>query len=333
LFKFIELLFLIIGFLKDRRDKKMTEFKLNLPVKVGLLLVALSWFTFTAYEFLVNIINGGGTRAGFWIFFTDTASCFGLGLRTAAGLIAVVTVAAFLFKEKIAVPEVLLSLKWIILLEAGYNLITFLPSAVWVTFVPIKGLDFFATFMDWTAPCWVEAIAIPAVLAVLILKLSPSKPIKGAIKWAFITAAVYLVGFWLNNTGNWIGAIVTRGNQYLTAEPLNIFSFIVTAVGLLAITIYAAYAAKKVTRETFNQWHAIRMAGIVISALGLYYFGTYLQYILFGNVGGWSSWNAWFLGHNVDLWIMTLPILGLPLLFYGEKSSKNPPPIQNAVSV
>jgi hypothetical protein len=306
----------------------MTEFKLNLPIKVGLLLVTLSWFTFTAYEFIVNLINGGGPRSGFWIFFTDTASGFGLGLRAAAGLIAVVTVAAFLFKEKIVVPEVLLSLKWVILLEAGYNLVTFLPSAIWAIY-PGQFFNNFSIsiFMEWTAPCWVEAIAIPAVLAVLILKISPSKPIKGAIKWAFITAVVYLVGFWLNNTGNWIGATITRGNQYLTAEPLNIFSFLVTAVGLLAITVYAAYAAKKVTRESFNQWHAIRMAGIVISALGLYYFGTYLQYILFGNVGGWSSWNAWFLGHNVDLWVMALPLLGLPLLFYGGKSEETISPI------
>jgi hypothetical protein len=84
---------------------------------------------------------------------------------------------------------------------------------------------------------------------------------------------------------------------------------------------------KKVTRQDFNQWNAIRIAGVVISALGLYYFGTYLQYILFGNVGGWSSWNAWFLGHNVDLWVMSLPLVGLPLLFYGGKSEETTPPI------
>jgi hypothetical protein len=332
LFKFIELLFLINGFLKEK-GQKMTEFKLNLPVKVGLLLVVLSWFTFTAYEFIVNIINGGGTRAGFWIFFTDTASCFGLGLRTAAGLIAVVTVVAFLFKEKLAVPEVILSLKWVLLLEAGYNLITFLPSAVWATFVPLSGLDTLSTFMDWTAPCWVEAIAIPAVLAVLLVKMSPNKPAKAAIKWAFVAAAVYILAFWLNNFGNWIGAIASRGNQYLTAEPLNIFSFLVTAVGLFALLVYTVYVARKSGQESFNQWHAIKLAGIIISALGLYYFGTYLQYILFGNVGGWSSWNAWFLGHNVDLWVMTLPLVGLPLLFYGEKPEKNVAPSQNVVSV
>ncbi|MCW4023705.1 MAG: hypothetical protein NWF01_01550 [Candidatus Bathyarchaeota archaeon] len=307
----------------------MTGVKLNLPVKLGLLLVALSYFTFTIYEFLINIIHGGGPSWGFWIYVTDTASAFGLGLRVAAGLIAVVTVVAFLFREKIAVPEVLLSLKWLLLFEAGYNLVTFFPSTVWAVLQAQNFGDPYAVFMYWTLPCAVESIAIPAALAVLILKISPNKPAKNAIRWAFIAGAVYLFGFWVNNFGNWIGAVIERGNQYLIAEPLNIFSFAVTAVGLLTLTIYSAVMAKRATREDFV---AVRAAAVILIGLGLYYFGTYLQWIVFGNVGGWSMWNAWFLGHNVDLWIMMLPILGLPLLFYSEKTQTTTKPSQTSAA-
>ena len=29
----------------------------------------------------------------------------------------------------------------------------------------------------------------------------------------------------------------------------------------------------------------------------------------------WSTWYAWFLGHNLDLWFLSLPLVGLPLIF------------------
>ena len=33
----------------------------------------------------------------------------------------------------------------------------------------------------------------------------------------------------------------------------------------------------------------------------------------------WSGWYAWFLGHNMDLWALSLPLFGLPLLFHQKR--------------
>jgi hypothetical protein len=39
------------------------------------------------------------------------------------------------------------------------------------------------------------------------------------------------------------------------------------------------------------------------------------MWVFFGSVGGWGAWYQWFLGHNLDLWVLSLPLVGVPLLF------------------
>jgi hypothetical protein len=84
---------------------------------------------------------------------------------------------------------------------------------------------------------------------------------------------------------------------------------------LLTLTVYGGYFARK----SFNadSWRQLDFGkiGAVVTLLGLYFAGVYLLWIVAGSVGGWSAWHAWFLGHNVDIWLMTLPAVGLPLLF------------------
>ncbi len=47
----------------------------------------------------------------------------------------------------------------------------------------------------------------------------------------------------------------------------------------------------------------------------MYFLWNYLTWIYFGGDAVWSYWYAWFLGHNLDLWFLSLPLMGLPLLF------------------
>jgi hypothetical protein len=297
----------------------MAESKLNLPAKLGLLLVALSWFIFTAYEFIINIFNGGNVPY-IWVYATDFASGIGLGLRTAASLMAVITVAYYLFGKKSFSRGAVSSFRRILVLKAAYFFVSFFPSAVWAIVDYKNVAATLPIFMEWTLPCLVESILIPVVLIKLFFELRPSKPASGALKWALISGVAYLIVFWLNNTGNWILAIAERGTQYLTAYPVNIMSFLATTVGLLGLVVYFVYFTKKSFKNL--PMVNLRIIGAVTSVLGLYFLGTYMLWIVFGSVGGWSSWNAWFLGHNADLWIMSLPMLGLPLLFYGQDPEK-----------
>jgi hypothetical protein len=47
---------------------------------------------------------------------------------------------------------------------------------------------------------------------------------------------------------------------------------------------------------------------------------NYVLWLIFGSVGGWGIWYAWMLGHNMDQWLLALPLLGVPLLFYNRNA-------------
>ena len=36
----------------------------------------------------------------------------------------------------------------------------------------------------------------------------------------------------------------------------------------------------------------------------MYFLWNYLTWIYFGGDAVWSTWYAWFLGHNLDLWML-----------------------------
>jgi uncharacterized membrane protein YqhA len=138
---------------------------------------------------------------------------------------------------------------------------------------------------------------------------------KDAIKWGLIAGTVYVFVFWLNNTGMWIATVMSKGTEYLTTYPENLLSFALTTIGLLALAVFTAYFTKKsVGTETLEKLK-LKTLGAIIVALGLYFLWNYLTWIFFGRPELWSDWYAWFLGHNLDLWILSLPLVGLPLLF------------------
>ena len=135
-----------------------------------------------------------------------------------------------------------------------------------------------------------------------------------ALKWGLIAGTVYVFVFWLNNTGMWLATLLTKGTEYIGAYPENLLSFVLTIYGLPVLAAFAAYYTGKSIAagpEAFEKLNP-RPIGALIIALGLYFLWNYLTWIFFG---GWSDWYAWFLGHNLDLWMLSLPLVGLPLLF------------------
>jgi len=298
---------------------EMMDTRRYLPLKVGLLLVSLSWFSYMLYEFANGIINRGPLEV-FFILVTDVPGCIGIGFRTAAGFIAVVTILFYIVKKDLSKPEALMALRLIVLFEAGYWFLSFFMSGVWgliglanpsVTFG-----DAFLMTIESTLPCFVQSIGLVAVLVKLFLELSPNKPEKNAVKWGLIAGAFYVFVFWLNNTGMWIAAVVDKGTDYIMLYPSNLFSFLFTTVGLLLLALYAAYFSKKsIGTESFAKLN-LHTVGVIVTLVGLYFGVHYVMWIFLGSVGGWGSWYAWIMGHNLDLWAMSLPFVGLPLLFW-----------------
>jgi hypothetical protein len=191
------------------------------------------------------------------------------------------------------------------------------------SFGETTGLSFnLILFITTGIPCLVSSIAIPFALFKLASKLKPNKPTADAIKWGLITGTIYVFVLWLNNTGMWITTLLSKGTAYLGAYPENLFSFVLTLYGLPALVAFTAYfTGKSISSgaDAFEKLH-LRSLGAIIVALGLYFLWNYLTWIFFGGDHLWSDWYAWFLGHNLDLWMLSLPLVGLPLLFKRQTS-------------
>ena len=109
-------------------------------------------------------------------------------------------------------------------------------------------------------------------------------------------------------------AVLEKGWDYLL-YPSNLLSFSLTTIGLLALGLFAVHVYRKSSgADAFGKLD-LRMIGAVILGLGLYFDAVYLLWVFFGAAGGWGSWYAWILGHNMNLWMVSLPLLGLPMLF------------------
>ncbi len=299
-------------------------------VKIGLLIAALSWFLFSLHELFKGTVNIGeysylSGPTSTWVLITDVSGFFGLITRTVAGALAVGAIVLYFGKSE-KTPSGIKVLKWILVLEAVYWL-SLLISGIWGLLPPSLagfgnlGTAFYVRLLIETGiPCTVGAIAIPFVLFTLYGALGPGKLFRNAIRWGLIAGAIYVLVLWLENTGNWVYAVLVEGTEYLTAYPENLLSFLLTTVGMFALAIYAFYYAKKNGgTENFRQLN-LKPAGAIVVLVGLYFLWNYLTWIFFGNNNLWSDWYAWFLGHNMDLWALALPFAGLPLLF--EQATK-----------
>jgi hypothetical protein len=298
--------------------KIMTEQRFYLPLKIGLLIVAVAYFLFTFHGmFTLSWIGEWNLFPGyfsFWLFITDISAAITFIFRLIGSIIAVSAVIAYFVKKGLSAPMTLKLLKWILICEAIYWL-GLLTSGVG-SILPVGGLPFYFDLLITSGiPCSVAATAIPIALFKLVSKLNPNKPAKGAIKWGLIAGTVYIFVFWLNNTAMWLYTVMHKGTEYLTVYPENLLSFGLTTVGMLALALFTAYFSKKsIGTETLEKLN-LKTVGANIVALGLYFLWNYLTWIFFGRPELWSDWYAWFLGHNMDLWVMLIPLVGLPLLF------------------
>jgi hypothetical protein len=308
------------------------EQKLVTPLKVGLLIVVITYFLFTLHATFVLSWIGEWERlhepTRSWILVTDVSAYAFLICRFVAGAVALAAAILYFAKKGLAQSTLYKLARAVIVLEALYW-IGLLPSGIWglvpTTYgnlrIPGTGYGFSTSLLLSTGiPCIVASIAIPISLFLLAWKLGPNKPQKAAIKWASIAGFFYVVAFLLNNSGMWIITAMQQGMSFVTGTPEYLVSFVVTLGGLLALAAFTGYFAwKSAKAETIAQV-SVRTAGVIILALGLYFLWNYLTWVFFAG-SNWNEWYAWVLGHNLDLWMLSLPLVGLPLLFYSRIKS------------
>ena len=284
----------------------MIKQKFYSPLKIGLLIVALSYFLFTLHTtFTLSWIGEWNRITGsfsFDIFAEDISGFIGLIFRFAAGIIAFVAIIYYFAKKNLSKPAAYKILRWILIFEAIYWLGLLTTAVVSVQSLVQMGLDnapimsLLRSMALGAIPLLVESIVLPIALFILASKLNPDKPVKKAIKWGLITGTIYIIVFWLTNTSMWfITLIYEKGTGYLTAYPQNMLSFILTTFGLLALAIYTAYFSKKSSGAKTLQELKLKTIGVIILALGMYFLWNYLTWIFFGGNYIWSDWYAWFL--------------------------------------
>ncbi len=307
----------------------LSEQKFFTPLKVGLLIVVISYFLFTLHATFTlewigewDRIAGGAFKTA--ILVEDITAFVCLLFRFTASIIALAAVTYYFVKKSISKPASYKILRVVIIFEAVYWFGLAATTAFTVEgFTRVLSNQPIASVLNslvlGVIPSVVEAIILPITLLILAFKLSPNKPLKGAIKWSLITGALYILSFWLVYSSIWIGVIRQKGTEYLMARPENVISFALTIVGLVALATYTAYSSKKLSTTTTLQEIKHGTVGITILMLGTYFLWNYLSWVILAETQ-WSDWYAMFLGHNLNLWMLSLPLVGLPLLFYRRQN-------------
>ena len=313
----------------------MTEQKFYSPLKIGFLIVALAYFLFTFHAmFTLSWIGewesfGGAFRLV--VFVEDVTANIGIASRLVASTIAFAGAVLYFTKKGRPTQTTMKLLRLVLIGEAIYwlgilasgvlPLFSTLGFATWRVDGHISVLPVLTSLLTNEMPALVESIAIPAVLFKLAYELKPNKPARKTIKWGLIAGAVYVLVFWWTDTAQWVSTVTRQGTAYLTSYPQNLLSFALTSIGMLALTAFTMHFAKESIGTESVEKLPLKTIGAITSALGLFYLWNYLTWIFFGTNEIWSRWYQWFLGHNLNLWLLSIPLVGLPLLFFAGKSA------------
>jgi hypothetical protein len=305
----------------------MTKPGFSSPLKIGFLIVAVTYFLYTFHAmFTLSWIgewDGFSGSLRLIILAEDVSAAIGVAARLIASSIALAAVILYLVKKGFPRQRLRLLLQLVLIGEALYwiglittavlTLTSTFGFTIWRVNGHISTLPLYTSLLLYEVPLLLESIVLPVVILRLTWELKPNKSVKGVIKWGLIAGTVYVLVLWVTSTSIWVSTVLRQGISYLSSYPENLFSFALTTLGLLALTIFMGNFAKKTVgtedAKTFN----IRIIGGVVTALGVLYLANYLLWLLFGKAETWSYWYLWFLG-NLNLWLLSLPMVGLPLL-------------------
>jgi hypothetical protein len=305
----------------------------TLLIKVGLSIVLISWLGYTIYWFFKVI--GWVTEALTYTLLIDwllaSIGTLGLILRIGASLTAILAVAYYLRNK--GLPRVIKLVRLAIIFEAFYFL-TFIPSVIFGFQVGFGfsgghtllsgeegGLWFiFETFI----PTLVEAIIMPISLLKLRSKLTLNPESRKEIfKWGDIVGVSYIIVFWLTYFAQWIASFIQPkiyaslyhgyGLQLILNHPLNMFTFILTSIGLPLLAVFVCLSFLPAIRDP-DKGLSLRRLGIILTLLGGYFITVIALFRVFGPVGGDSIWIIFFMYNNADHWCIALPALGIPLI-------------------
>jgi hypothetical protein len=305
-------------------------------VASGLFIVLSIWLAFTIYwviklfASLPDIYAPGYDPFG-KLYFSSTMSlfflCVGENLRMVGATLSIVAAAKYFRNGWTHSLSKLLCA--IVALEAVY-LFSIIPTA-WVG----PDVGDFVLVPEATIPSVFEAIFVPIPLLMTAIRIRWPKP-GAAMRWAAISGVMYVFALFVRFSGQWIatfiqtplyttffGGFPAHGFSYVLNFPLNMFSFLLTVVGLPLIALYVLSISLPVIRKKIALPN-LQHVGLALTLIGAYFMITYFILYAFpaAYIGEKSLWGSFFTGHNLDLWMIVLPVLGVALMFSDANKSK-----------
>jgi hypothetical protein len=301
----------------------------------GLLIVLFAWLTWTAYwntKLYASLFLLAGVTDLFGKQFLSTtlSTTFlfvGLTVRTIAAVLAILTVLRYYRKGWSTGVRNMVGA--VIALEVVY-LISNVPQA-WVG----PDVNDFVLIPETTIPAIVDGIILPIPLIILAIRLRWQGKTGSVARWACISGVTYILALCVRYSGQWIatfiqtekyttffGGFPAHGLSYILNYPLNMFSFILTVVGLPLLAVFLLVVSLPAVRNLGAPLDMHRI-GLVATLFGVYFMvALFMLYALPGYVGAKAIWGTFFIGHNVDLWIFALPMIGIPLMLGAAEKNK-----------
>ena len=297
----------------------------NFFVKAGLFIVLCSWLAYTIYWLFKG--SNWGLQASSLDLFASVVGTSGFAFRIGAVLAAIFAMVSIL--RGYAISRVLKFGGIALVLETIYFM-TFIPSAVFGFLAAFELSDWHTLIaggpwfiVETVVPTLVESIIMPVSLLKLRTKLTNPSSREGMVKWAYIVGMCYLIVFWLTYFTQWIATFMQPavyaslypgfGTEYVLNYPLNMFTFILTSVGFPLLMLFFWRSSLPAMRDPTKSLN-LRKLGITLNLLGFYFIAIIAIFRIFGVVGGESIWILFFMFNNPDLWCVTLPVLGIPLI-------------------
>ena len=284
--------------------------------KKALLIVAISFMLYNIYQAITatvfvtrfplvvtqlpNFITSTQPTLQLSLFvFQELAGAAGSYLRL-TGAIFALNCALLLFKkdanyiEKLGTVLLFESLYFLLLLPAALNHLvgSFISSSAFLNIY--TGVS-----------CLLQAALIFPPLFLLSRKIRKPQNLPSIHKWAGITAPLYAFGFWVRHGLLWVYALSPLGNQQAgiigTVESVN---SLLTLLVAASVTVAASITFGQ---ETKNRW----FVGTALVLAGVYL-------VVYALVSVWIPIYRAFLPLT-DFWMITLPILGVAVMFGSKK--------------
>jgi hypothetical protein len=311
-----------------------------------ILVVACTYFAYAVYYLASGMRDSIGMLSNQWLYSSLSVnpwwwmvlfySSEGAGgsvaiiVRAIAGVFAVYGAYLFWRKKDTLMPRIKRCLSIFLLLEAVFYL-TLIPSIIAAAVYNIaadptlfyfghtpEALLLYVTFI----PCTAIVLVVPPLLLKLRAAINHGASKAEISKWASLSGVGYLfVVFWFNFSMMWSGVAVPYTRVYeqygldFVLQPANLFSFLLTVFGLLAVALTALFATLPLIKQLPKK-PSLAGVGAALAGLGGYFIITAIYYYA---TGGYSAHpSVWYevIGplHNPNLWVISLVLLGIPLI-------------------